>query len=285
MDMSQEDFDNIRLLIKDRSGISLGATRVGVLASKLAHRLKETNSESIKEYYFYLKYDSKGSYEIDNLIESVTIGETFFFRHQEQLDDFSEQVLPEILKRRRLLHPLSIWSAGCSTGEEAYTLAIMLLESNCKLNQDSINILASDINSSSLRHAREGVYDEYSVRYVPRHLLTKYFEKTGNGKYLLSSTIKKFVRIASVNLMDPHSTGRIRDIDCIFCRNVMIYFDDSDKKRCAEHLYESLSDDGFVFLGHSESLGRISNLFEPFRLKHTIAYRKPKQGFGSQRQT
>jgi chemotaxis protein methyltransferase CheR len=115
--------------------------------------------------------------------------------------------------------------------------------------------------------------------------LTKYFEKTGNGKYLLSSTIKKFVRIASVNLMDPHSTGRIRDIDCIFCRNVMIYFDDSDKKRCAEHLYESLSDDGFVFLGHSESLGRISNLFEPFRLKHTIAYRKPKQGFGSQRQT
>lgn len=275
MNMSQEDYDNIRFLIRERSGISLGPTKLSYLVSKLAHRLKETNSESVKEYYFFLKYDSRGHSEIDKLVDLITVGETFFFRHEEQLEDFALQVTPRILTNRRLLQPLSIWSAGCSTGEEAYTLAIILLESNCKLEKDSISIIASDINSSSLRVAREGIYDDYSVRYVPRKLLVKYFDKTGDGKHILSPTVKDIVRIASINLMDSQSTGRVRNMDCIFCRNVMIYFDDAEKKRCVEHLYEALNDDGLLFLGHSESLGRITNLFEPFRLEHTVAYRKP----------
>ncbi len=278
MDITQEDFDSIRFLIKEKSGISIGANKANFLVSKLGRRLKETNSESFKEYYFYLKYDSRGSSEVDRLVDLVTVGETFFYRHIEQLEDFSEQVLPGILKNRRLLHPLSIWSAGCSSGEEAYTLAIMLLESDCKLNPDSINIMASDISSSALQAAREGVYDEYSVRNVPKHLLGKYFEKNRAGKYILDPFVKNVVRIASINLMDSQSTGRVRNVDCIFCRNVMIYFDDTDKKRCVENLYGALADDGFMFLGHSESLGRISNIFEPFRLKHTVAYRKPKHG-------
>lgn len=277
MNISQEDFDNIRHLIRERSGISLAATKLGYLVSRLAHRLRETNSETAKEYYFFLKYDSRGPSEIDNLIELITVGETFFFRHQEQLDDFSNQALPRILQQRKLMQPLSIWSAGCSTGEEAYTLAIMLIENNCKLELDSINIVASDINTSSLHAAREGVYDAYSVRNVPRRLLAKYFEKTTSGKYLLSPMIKDVVKIASINLMDQKSTGRMKNVDCIFCRNVMIYFEDSEKKRCAENLYESLNDDGFLFLGHSESLGRITNLFEPYRLGHTVVYRKPVQ--------
>lgn len=280
MDISREDFDNISSMIKEKSGICLGNAKTSFLASKLAHRLKETNSESVKEYYFYLKYDSKGMIELDNLIETVTVGETFFFRHQEQLDDFAGQVLPEILKHRRNLHPLSIWSAGCSSGEEAYTLAIMLLESNCKLDRDSINIMASDISASALHSAREGIYDDYSVRNVPRGLLYKYFEKTAKGKYLIAPTIKQIVRFASINLMDYRSTSRVRNVDCIFCRNVIIYFDEKDKRRCVEHLYESLSEDGYVFLGHSESLGRISNLFEPLKLRHTVAYRKPVRGTG-----
>lgn len=277
MNVSQEDFENISLLIKERSGISLAPSKLGYLASRLAHRLRETNSDSVKEYYFFLKYDSRGQSEIDHLIELITVGETFFFRHQEQLDDFSAQVLPKLLQDRKLMQPLSIWSAGCSTGEEAYTLAIMLIENNCKLEPDSINIVASDINTSSLHVAREGVYDAYSVRNVPRYLLLKYFEKTHGGKYLLSPVIRNIVRIASINLMDPRSTGRMKNMDCIFCRNVMIYFEDPEKKRCVENLYEALNDDGFLFLGHSESLGRITNLFEPFRLGHTVVYRKPVQ--------
>ncbi len=277
MELSQEDFESIRSIIKDRSGIFLGTTKINLLGSRLAQRLRATNTGSVKDYYYYLKYDSKGQAEIDNLIESVAIGETFFFRHVEQLTDFSDQVAPEIVSRGKMAQNLSIWSAGCSTGEEAYTLAILLLESNCKIRPSSINILASDINASALHSAREGIYDDYSVKNVPSHLLEKYFDTRDKGKFAIRPEVKALVNFASINLMDHRSTGRIRNMDCIFCRNVMIYFDDRDKGRCAEHLYESLTGNGYVFLGYSESLGRISNLFEPIKLKQTIAYRKAGQ--------
>ncbi len=278
MDISREDFDNIRMLIKERSGINLGPTKIDFLASKITHRLKVTNCDTIKEYYFYLKYDSKGPSEIDSLVELVAINETFFFRHQDQLDDFIQIVLPEVLKSHRPSKALSIWSAGCSSGEEAYTLAIMLRERNGDVNPDTVSILASDISSSALLSAREAIYDDYSVRNVPKNLLQKYFSRDDRGRYNLDQSVKSMVRIASINLMDSKSTGRVRNMDCIFCRNVMIYFDDKDKQRCVERLYEALNDDGYVFLGHSESLGRISNLLEPVRLKNTVAYRKPRTG-------
>lgn len=274
MDLSQEDFQNMRSIIKDRSGIFLGDTKINFLRSKLAQRIRETNSGSVKDYYYYLKYDGKGQAELDSLIESVAIGETFFFRHTEQLSDFAGRVAPEIVSRRKIASHISIWSAGCSTGEEAYTLAILLLESHCNLRPSSINILASDINASALQSAREGIYDNYSVRNVPVNLLEKYFDAKGKDKFAIKSEVKALVRFASINLIDHHSTGRVRNMDCVFCRNVMIYFDDKDKSRCAENLYESLSQDGYLFLGYSESLGRISNLFEPMKLKETIAYRK-----------
>ena len=274
MDLSQEDFESMRTIIKDRSGIFLGDTKINFLGSKLSQRMKETDSESVKDYYYYLKYDGKGSAELDILIESVAIGETFFFRHIEQLADFSERVAPEIVDRRKMASNVSIWSAGCSTGEEAYTLAILLLESDSKIQPSAINILASDINASALQSAREGIYDNYSVRNVPSALLEKYFDRKAKDRFMLKPEIKSLVRFASINLMDYRSTGRVRSMDCIFCRNVMIYFDDRDKSRCAEHLYESMSADGYLFLGYSESLGRISNLFEPMKLKETIVYRK-----------
>lgn len=274
MDLTPEDFDSMRSIIKDRSGIFLGATKINFLRSKLVQRMRQTNSESVKDYYYYLKYDGKGESELDILIESVAIGETFFFRHTEQLADFSERVVPEIVSRRRISQNFSLWSAGCSTGEEAYTLAILLMESNCKIRPSSISILASDLNASALQAAREGIYDNYSVRNVPSGLLEKYFDRKTNERFMIKPEIKALVRFASINLMDHRSTGRVRNMDCIFCRNVMIYFDDRDKARCVEHLYESLSADGYLFLGYSESLGRISNLFEPMKLKETIVYRK-----------
>lgn len=278
MDFSYEDFCSIRSIIKEQSGIFLGDSKINFLRSKLVQRMRETNVSSVKDYYYFLKYDGKGSSELDNLIELVAIGETFFFRHTEQLSDFSECVAPEILGRRRVPKNISIWSAGCSTGEEAYTLAILLLESGCKIQPSSINILASDLNASSLHSAREGIYDEYSVRHVPPGVMEKYFESKGKDRFVIRRELKALVRFASVNLMDCRSTGRVRNMDCIFCRNVMIYFDDRDKNRCAERLYESLSEEGYLFLGYSESLGRISNLFEPMKLQNTIAYRRAGHG-------
>lgn len=274
MELSREDFDSIRHIIKDRSGICLGDTKISFLKSKLAQRLRNTNTETVKDYYYYLKYDSNRESELDYLIEAIAIGETYFFRHVEQLGDFSDQIAPEILGRRKSMQTLAVWSAGCSTGEEAYTLAMLLLESPCKIQPGSIYILASDISPAALHSAREGIYDDYSVRHVPKYFLENYFDRNREGKHAIKPQLKQIVRFASINLLDSRSMGRVRNMDCIFCRNVMIYFDDRDKGRCAENLYESLNSDGYLLLGHSESLGRITNLFEPAKLKQTVVYRK-----------
>lgn len=148
------------------------------------------------------------------------------------------------------------------------------MEHPLKISPSMINILGSDINHAVLRSAREGFYSDYSVRHLPPYYLLKYFDKNPDGTYVLKEQVKQLIKFAHINFMDSFATGRIRDIDCIFCRNVIIYFDDEDKGRCINNLYRSLTKGGYLFLGHSESLGRISNLFEVVRLKQTIAYKR-----------
>jgi chemotaxis protein methyltransferase CheR len=277
MDLSGEGFHKIRDLINDRSGIWLGEAKNTFLQVRLAPRLKITNSETLKDYYYYLKYDSNGESELEALIDSVTVSETSFFRHQEQLEDFCSVSVPELVRRKEWTDPLTIWSAGCSTGEEAYTLAMLLMENPCGMPLGSINIMASDISPSSLQSAREGIYDDHSLRHAPRDYLVKYFEKKSSGKYAIQGQVKRLVKFGGINLTDSRATGRLRNVDCIFCRNVIIYFDDRHKVKCIENLYQSLRSGGYLFLGYSESLGRLSNLFEAVKLKKTVVYRKPDE--------
>jgi chemotaxis protein methyltransferase CheR len=178
------------------------------------------------------------------------------------------------MQHKRGWDPIKIWSAGCSTGEEPYTLAMLLLEHPLTIDSSRINIIASDISNTVLRSAREAQYDDYSVRYVPPHYLLKYFDKNSKGKYTLHEKIKGLVKFARINLMDPFATGRIKDIDCIFCRNVILYFDDEDKDKATQYLYRTLTNGGRLVLGRAESLGRISNLFGVLRQKRTTVYSK-----------
>jgi len=275
MDLSKKNFNSIRYIIKGKSGIWLGDTKINFLESRLTRRFKATSMETVKDYYYYLKYDSDGEKELEALIDAVTINETCFFREKDQLDDFIDVIFPRLLDRAKASGPLTIWSAGCSTGEEPYTLAMLLMEHFGVGRDYRINILASDISRTVLHSAREGIYDDYSIRYVPNHYLAKYFDKIGEGKYAIKALIKQMVSFARINLMNSFATGRIRNMDCIFCRNVIIYFDDEDKEICMDHLYRSFNKEGYLFLGHSESMNRISNLFEVVRLNQTLAYRKP----------
>jgi chemotaxis protein methyltransferase CheR len=274
MELSTEDFKIIRDIIKKRSGIWLPDSKTTFLKIRLRHRLKVTNTETVKNYYYYIKYDPNGEKEIDDLIDAVTVNETYFFRDDDQLDDFSTEIVPRLLEKKGVFDPVSIWSAGCSTGEEPYTLAMLLLEHPLNIEPSRINIVCSDISGSVLQSAREGLYDEYSIRNIPPYYLLKYFEKDENGKYRIKKQAKDVVNVSRINLMDAFAAGRIRNMDCVFCRNVIIYFADNEKETCISHLYRSLKKGGYLFLGHAESLGRISSLFESIRLKRTVAYRK-----------
>jgi chemotaxis protein methyltransferase CheR len=275
MDLSKHDFENIRDLIKHRSGIWLSDAKRNYLSVRLSRRMKATGAETVKEYFYYLKYDIGGETELNNLVDEVAIHETYFFRDEEQLEDFSSHIVPMILKKKQVPSPINIWSAGCSTGEEPYTLTMLLFEHPSIIEPTRIHIIGSDISSAVLQSAREGIYDQHSIRYVPPHYLLKYFTKIGDDQYAVNDKVKDRVRFAHVNLMDPFATARIREIDCIFCRNVILYFNDSDKEKCTEYLYRSLNKGGCLVLGRPESLGRISGLFEVVRLKHTVIYGKP----------
>jgi chemotaxis protein methyltransferase CheR len=270
MELTVAESRPIRELIKERSGIWLADSKTVFLALRLAPRLKSTNMDTVRDYFFYLKYDANGEKELDHLVDAVTVNETYFFRENTQFDDFCSVVVPSLMEQNKG-RPLSIWSAGCSSGEEPYTIAMRLLE--MQIDPGLINVIGTDINRHILDAAREGRYDSYSVRHVPPLYLLKYFDKIADGRYSVKKQVKQLVKFAHVNFMDPFSTGRMRDIGCVFCRNVIIYFDEKDKGRCIDNLRRSLIKGGYLFLGHSETLSHSSSLFDVVRLKQTIAYR------------
>ena len=276
MALSKVDFDSIRKLIKEHSGIWLSDMKMTFLETRLSSRLKETSMDTVKDYFYYLKYDSQRETEMERLIDVVAIKETYFFREEEQLEDFSQQIVPGLLKKKAPGQPLVVWSAACATGEEPYTLAMLLLEHPARLHPSQINLLASDISPTALQAAREAIYETHSLRYVAGYHLEKYFEETNNGKFQVKDQVKNLVRFANVNIINSLNTSRITNIDCIFCRNVLIYFDDQDKARCLNNFYQALNRGGYLVTGHAESLSRLNHLFEAVRLKKTTAYRKPE---------
>lgn len=210
------------------------------------------------------------------LINSLTTNETYFFREFEQLKSFAEHCLPGVLDRKTRNRDINIWSAGCSTGEEAYTLSIILLEMLDNYNKWNINIYATDINTEVLKKAERGVYSERSVKYVPREYFAKYFTgKTEEWK--VAPDVKRNVKFENVNLINNGAAKFYKNIDFIFCRNVLIYFDDNSRKRVVNSFYESLNIGGYIFLGHSESMSRISTAFTPKRRGGWIVYEKAKE--------
>ncbi len=205
-------------------------------------------------------------------MNQLTVNETYFFREYDQLKCFAEEALPELAAGVRNGERLRVWSAGCSTGEEAYTLAIILFE---MLGDDGLDfeVHATDINSEVLAKARLGVYEQRSVRDVPLVYLEKYFTGAG-GRYAVVPRLKEKVRFYQVNLKDRSQMVRMRGFHAIFCRNVLIYFDDLGRREVALSFYESLLPGGFIFLGHSESMSRILPVFRVRKFKNAIIYQK-----------
>jgi chemotaxis protein methyltransferase CheR len=247
-----------------------------LLERRLARRLEQRQLKSFEEYYHFLRYDRKREEELVILIDNLTTNETYFFRESAQLRAFSHEILPELresLPDRR--KSLRIWSAGCSTGEEPYTIAILLLESGDWWRDWQIEILGSDINQRVLHTARKGVYKKSAHRATSPDMLAKYFVAEEKGDYRIIDKVKELVSFSCLNLLDPYKTSLISNMDIIFCRNVIIYFDREAKKRVIGSFYQKLRDGGYLLLGHSESLINISNAFMLRTLKNDMVYQKP----------
>jgi chemotaxis protein methyltransferase CheR len=268
-------FRLLRDFIHDYCGIYFDNGSRFLLERRLNRRLEQHKLRSFSEYYHFLRYDRKREDELVVLIDNLTTNETYFFRESAQLKAFSEEILPEQRQMNGDRKNLRIWSAGCSTGEEPYTIAILLLESGDWWRDWQVEILGSDINQRVLHTARRGVYKKGSHRATPPAMLRKYFVDEGKGDYRIIDAVRELVSFSCVNLLDPHKTSLIRDMDIIFCRNVIIYFDRDAKKKVIGSFYDKLREGGFLLLGHSETLINLSTAFALRTLKNDMVYQKP----------
>jgi len=274
MVLSDELFDKFVKMIYKKTGIFYEYNKKYYVEKRIEKRAEIFDMDSLNEYYIMLKF-SEDTSEFYKLINDLTVNETYFFRDFPQLRNFAEDVLPKFEKENQDRKKVKIWCAACSTGEEAYTLSIILLEMFDKPEEWEIQILASDINSEVLQSAKIALYEKRAVKDVPPVYLEKYFTNR-QDKYLVNHNVRKLVSFRRINLMDEEALNNINGCDFIFCRNCLIYFDDESRKSVLSSFYKSLNPGGYVFLGHSESVGRISSAYKVKRLGDTIVYSKPR---------
>jgi chemotaxis protein methyltransferase CheR len=273
------DLVRIRDLIYQVAGIFHPDNKLRLLLDRCGRRMKELKSSSLRDYLDSLTVKPNRQAELIALLNEITIGETCFFRNQPQLDAVRQIVIPKILeaKSKLPLRRLRIWSAGCSTGEEPYTLSMMALEeTHGRLKDWTVEILATDLNERSLAHAKNGVYGTYSTRNLTPHFRQKYFTPVGE-QLQVQPTIRTAINFSRLNLSDDARMTFMKGMDIIFCCNVLIYFDLASKRRVIQHFYNNLLPHGYLFLGHSESLYGVSDDFRLVHLPGATAYIKAER--------
>lgn len=276
LQISDEEFLQLRDFIYQVCGIFIAENRKYLVENRLSNRIKELNLKSYSEYYNFLRFDNSRKEELNRLFEVVTTNETSFFRNPPQLKVFQDYVLKEVIDecRKTGRKRLRIWSAGCSTGEEPYTLAIILYEVlKSEIRSWDIKITANDLSEAVLAAARRGIYNEYALRTTPPEIVSAYFTKDGNV-YKIKPELKQLVSFGQINLSDKDQLRRVEKSQIVFCRNVIIYFDDDMKRKVISAFYDNLEPNGMLLIGHSESLHNISRAFKPEHHTGTIVYRK-----------
>jgi chemotaxis protein methyltransferase CheR len=280
--MSRDDFSLFQVLLTEESGLFFEEDRNLPLRMALWDRMKQRNISSYRAYYDFLKSHPERMVEFQKLLDGVTTGETYFFRGKAQFRALIDDILPEIAGRKSGAGDrcVRIWSAGCSRGDETYSLAIALMENLPEYESWTLEILGTDINRSSLICAKEAVYGERDATEsrTYRGYTAKYLQKTGLG-YLLDERVRRMPRFEYHNLAkDPYAQEGMRNLDVIFCRNVMIYFDLPLIRKVVGQFYDCLAPGGYLFLGHAETLWHINDRFETVEFPQTIIYRKPLPG-------
>jgi chemotaxis protein methyltransferase CheR len=272
----------IRDLIYRISGIYQPEEKLYLLVSRCARRMEAVKAKSPSEYLEHLTTRGNRDAELRMLLNEITIGETYMFRHPPQLEALRTVILPQIMQAKSAMgfRRLRFWSAGCSTGEEPYTLAMFLLEQSEKMLAGwTFDILATDLNDDSLATAKAGIYGDYALRNVIEPLRKKYFKVHDEKRLQAGDVLKAQIRFDRVNLSDNSKMVFLKGMDVIFCCNVLIYFDLASKKRVVQHFYSNLLPGGYLFLGHAESLFQVDDTFKLVHFPGTTAYCKaPAEG-------
>ena len=256
-ELNHSQFQEISRIVYRQCGISLKSGKEALVRARLMKRLRALDIPSVKAYMELISSE-KGKREIDTLIDVMTTNKTSFFRESAHFEYLEKTVLPELDDRR-----LRFWSAACSSGEEPYTLAMVLREKIPAIDQKDVLILATDISNQMLETAQEGVYHRERMAGIPRAYVQKYFERVATGgeyQYRVRSTLRKLIRLAPLNLMQPWPMKG--PFNVIFCRNVMIYFDRPTQQRLVNRFWDMLSPGGYLFVGHSEGLSGIGHEFQ-----------------------
>jgi chemotaxis protein methyltransferase CheR len=274
--LSDETFALLRDFIYSKTGIFFPEKKKYLIEGRLAKRLQLLHIGQFEDYLYLLKYGQQKDAEFESLCNIVTINETSFYRNEAQMYAFYQKLVAEIIDGRKMqaARSLRIWSAACSSGEEPYTLAMLCLE-HLKPRYPGIHveIIGTDINTAVLDMARTAEYSHYAVRSLPELYVNKYFDYS-NGLYRLRSEVKELVQFEYNNLIDHQLMRQMTHFDFIFCSNVLIYFDLKSKIQVVGDLYDSLNRGGYLFIGSSEMLHRISNAFKIVSFPKTTVYKK-----------
>ncbi len=277
--LSPEEFEILANFIYHKSGIKMESNKTYLLNNRIQKRIREKDMRSASEYIRYLKYSDKNGTELQELLNLVTVNETFFFRDFPQLEAFVECLKKTVQRKAdEQNYTLKIWSAGCSTGEEPYTLSIILHEILDNVRNWKLQVTASDLDQAVLKKAQQGLYEYRSIRDVPAEYIDMYFSYDADSKiYRVNDNIRSLIQFEHLNLNDRDKMRIKGNYDFIFCRNVLIYFDDDSRRRAVEHFYSALNENGYIFLGSSESLGRITSAFKMIRLNKFLVYCKESE--------
>jgi chemotaxis protein methyltransferase CheR len=276
-ELSEEEFRLLRDFIHERFGLYFDAAHRGSLGTRLAGRLSLLGLDSFEDYYRYLRFAPERDAERQRMVAHLTNNETYFFREQPQLQVFAGTVLRELKERksRGMERSLDVLSAGCSTGEEALTLAMIVYESAQFFWNWEVKVQGMDVDESALEKARRGLYHQNSLRGVSPDKLEKHFVPEGSG-VRVKDAVRRLVSFRAGNILDPASYQGMSPLDVIFCRNVLIYFSDASMRKVVSHFHRALRPGGYLFLGHAESLSRITDAFTPVRFQGAMLYQKPE---------
>jgi chemotaxis protein methyltransferase CheR len=271
--LTEDEFRRLCEFLYRRTGMIFTEAKRYYVERRAVDRMIATGADSFESYFGRLRGGAQG--EIEHFINAFTVNETYFYREEHQLACLTSDLLAVRLRVKPRGEQIRIWSVPCSTGEEPYSIAIWLLENWPLVDQHDIEIIGSDIDTNAIAAARAGAYAKRAFMRLPPSLLEKYFEPEQDDSWKIIDDLRQSVHFTAANIVDRAQTKPHGRFDVIFCRNVLIYFDDRSRRIAAENLFETLVPGGFICLGHTESMSRISPLFEVARFADAVVYQRP----------
>ena len=270
--LSRQALRQVCEFIYRRTGMAYGETKRYYIERRVSEAIERAGASNFATYMQVL---DRGGAEVEQFINSFTVNETYFYREEHQLRCLSVSLLPDLVRTRRPGDLIRLWSVPCSTGEEPYSLALWLLENWAMVDAYNVEIVGSDIDTTALAIAAVGRYGRRSVSRLPPDILARYFEPQADQGWRIIADLRESVKLTQVNLVDTAMMAAQGGFDVIFCRNVLIYFDAASRLIAAGNLFAALRPGGYICLGHTESMSRISDRFETRRFDEAIVHQRP----------